>query len=217
MRRTTPLLALLPLAFALGACGDDGGGGDEAFCAAVEDVEGEDTPTVEQLEEIADSAPSEIEDDVELLLDFLRAFEEGGIEELEDFDEEELDDAGNAVAEFAEDECGVQLDTSSEPSDDGSDSGDGSDDADDEETTTTAAGDEGDGGASDLGDPEDPPDTDDPTFAEHAEQCFDGDLGACDTLYLETPVGSPEEEYGATCGGRVEGSENAALCEQNFG
>lgn len=37
---------------------------------------------------------------------------------------------------------------------------------------------------------------------ELADECFDGDLGACDELYAESPVGSSYETYGITCGGR---------------
>jgi hypothetical protein len=33
-----------------------------------------------------------------------------------------------------------------------------------------------------------------------AEQCADGDLSACDTLYQEAPIGSEFEEFGASCG-----------------
>ena len=32
--------------------------------------------------------------------------------------------------------------------------------------------------------------------------CDAGDMQACDDLYLESPVGSPEEEFGDTCGNR---------------
>ena len=32
--------------------------------------------------------------------------------------------------------------------------------------------------------------------------CEDGDMEACDDLYFESPVGSDEEEFGSTCGGR---------------
>jgi hypothetical protein len=32
--------------------------------------------------------------------------------------------------------------------------------------------------------------------------CEEGDMGACDELYFESPIGSDEEEFGSTCGGR---------------
>lgn len=40
-------------------------------------------------------------------------------------------------------------------------------------------------------------------LAELAQQCFEGDLAACDNLYYNTPYGSPEEAYGLSCGGRL--------------
>jgi hypothetical protein len=39
-------------------------------------------------------------------------------------------------------------------------------------------------------------------FSADVDACEGGDNQACDQLYLETPVGSPEERVGATCGGR---------------
>jgi hypothetical protein len=37
-----------------------------------------------------------------------------------------------------------------------------------------------------------------------ADACEEGDDAACDQLYEESPIGSPEEELGSTCGGRQE-------------
>jgi len=39
-----------------------------------------------------------------------------------------------------------------------------------------------------------------------ADQCFAGDLGACDDLYAQTPVGDAGsyEDYGGSCGGRLD-------------
>jgi hypothetical protein len=34
------------------------------------------------------------------------------------------------------------------------------------------------------------------------DACDDGDMAACDELYFEAPIGSDEEEFGSTCGGR---------------
>jgi hypothetical protein len=42
----------------------------------------------------------------------------------------------------------------------------------------------------------------DPVLDALAESCFDGDLAACDRLFLQAPIDSPYEEYGDTCGGR---------------
>ena len=41
----------------------------------------------------------------------------------------------------------------------------------------------------------------------YAQSCFDGDLQACDDLYLESEPLSAYEEYATTCGGRVKAYE----------
>lgn len=43
---------------------------------------------------------------------------------------------------------------------------------------------------------------DDPDLDEFAEECFDGDMEACDALYRESPRSSAYELYGGTCAGR---------------
>ncbi len=62
----------------------------------------------------------------------------------------------------------------------------------------------GSGGAVEAGEPTEPPSLDDPDLAALAQSCFDGDGRACDDLFFQTDVGSEEETYGATCGGRFE-------------
>jgi hypothetical protein len=61
-----------------------------------------------------------------------------------------------------------------------------------------------------LGDPVPPADFiseygTDSGFDTLADDCFDGDFGACDRLYATTPIddASSYEGYGATCGGRL--------------
>lgn len=49
-----------------------------------------------------------------------------------------------------------------------------------------------------------------------AADCFGGDIGACDDLYLRSPVDSPYETYGATCGGRLALPSDGG-CESQFG
>jgi hypothetical protein len=44
---------------------------------------------------------------------------------------------------------------------------------------------------------------DDPTFDALQDSCADGDMVACDRLYLDSPVGSGYETFGATCGERA--------------
>ena len=43
----------------------------------------------------------------------------------------------------------------------------------------------------------------DPVLDAYAQDCFAGDLQACDDLYYEAPPMSQYEAYGITCGGRV--------------
>jgi hypothetical protein len=52
----------------------------------------------------------------------------------------------------------------------------------------------------------------DPDFADLRRECADGDNGACDDLYTDTPVGSVDESFGSTCGGRSD-DELAGDCE----
>jgi len=59
----------------------------------------------------------------------------------------------------------------------------------------------------------------DPALDEQADRCFTGDFGACDGLYLLSPVSDSTgsyEGYGATCGGRL-AQENPGACESTFG
>lgn len=44
----------------------------------------------------------------------------------------------------------------------------------------------------------------DPVLDAYAQQCFTGDLQACDDLYYSSAPGSDYEEYGMSCGRRVE-------------
>ena len=57
---------------------------------------------------------------------------------------------------------------------------------------------------------------DDPRLDELAEACFEGDLYACDTLFLRTEVDSELEAYSQTCGGRIERQDGAPGCAERF-
>ena len=58
-----------------------------------------------------------------------------------------------------------------------------------------------------------PPDDlgDDPDLDSLAQSCFDGDLVACDQLYLQSPADSAYETYGDTCAGRQEAGHGSVL------
>ncbi len=70
-------------------------------------------------------------------------------------------------------------------------------------------------GGEEAGEPTQPPDIADPAQAALAQECFDGSGSACDELFFATPVDSPEEEYGNTCGGRFDASPG--LCADVIG
>ncbi len=54
---------------------------------------------------------------------------------------------------------------------------------------------------------------DDAALNQLAQSCFDGDMGACDDLFLDSPVASAYEDYGNTCGGRIDEAEvDARYC-----
>lgn len=61
-----------------------------------------------------------------------------------------------------------------------------------------------------------PPVTSDPQLARLIEQCADGDMVACDDLFIESPLNSPEEDFGDTCGGR-QPLGTGEWCEDVFG
>jgi hypothetical protein len=51
--------------------------------------------------------------------------------------------------------------------------------------------------------PNEPPGGDDEALNALADDCYGGDMAACDELFSEAPVGSDYESYGDTCGGRM--------------
>ena len=56
----------------------------------------------------------------------------------------------------------------------------------------------------------------DPELDDLAQACFEGDLFACDTLFLRTEVGGELEAYSQTCGGRIERQDGAPGCADRF-
>jgi hypothetical protein len=147
------------------ACGG-GGGSASDFCEVVEDAkadfaefeefDGTDTSNLQEtftqaadaFEELADSAPSEIEDDMKVLNDAMQDFlqvledadwdifalatDEDAAAKLEAMSSEDFETASNNVAEFAKDECGVDLEGTSDDSGDSGDSGDDSEEPSDD-------------------------------------------------------------------------------------
>ena len=89
---------------------------------------------------------------------------------------------------------------------------------DDGDATTTTAEDDG-GNAGDVPQGQDPEQIlgVDEEFDPLIEDCFDGNLFACDALFIVTPVGSDAERYAETCGGRLdEGDISGGGCAEEF-
>lgn len=85
-------------------CGDDGGGGDDvaAYCDFVAELdEGDGIPSDEDLDKVADLAPSEISDEVNQVVD---AFKEQG-EEVFAEASAELITASEAIETYESENC----------------------------------------------------------------------------------------------------------------
>jgi hypothetical protein len=48
-----------------------------------------------------------------------------------------------------------------------------------------------------------PPPSGDPALDPLAQDCYQGNMDACDALFLRSEIGSPYEDYGFSCGGRL--------------
>jgi hypothetical protein len=193
-------------------CGDSGGGGDEdAFCEDLEELSEQvadgDMASEDGLGDAAELAGDLLDVAPE---DFQDAVTEVG-ETLQDADPDDPDDTIETIQDelgnIAEDTCDIDEDDFAiAPEEETTTTTEG------EETTTTEGGDETtttDGG--DDGEPvevnarqEIPADFEANEDLAGAQACFDGDPQACDDLFLSTDVGSVAENYGSTCGGRVE-------------
>lgn len=57
---------------------------------------------------------------------------------------------------------------------------------------------------------------DDQALNDLANQCFEGDMQACDDLFAQTPVDSDLEAYSQTCGGRIDEVDGSPDCVARF-
>lgn len=57
---------------------------------------------------------------------------------------------------------------------------------------------------------------DDEALNDLANQCFEGDMQACDDLFAQTPVDSDLEAYSQTCGGRIDEVDGSPDCVARF-
>jgi len=154
------------------------------------------------LDLVADAAEGNLDDQADLLEEFVDVIESVDTDDEEEtqeavdaaleaaFDDEELADlaaASEDVKEFVDAECGTNFAEAAEGDD----------------PVTTAP--EDDGGDSSLED-----------FADLVESCEDGDMADCDELFFDTPVDSEAEDIGRRCGG-VGDETTAGRCEELFG
>ena len=201
MRRTSLSVALVLLAALFAACGGDDGGPSDAFCSDLETLS----------DQITDG--DDIDDQIDTIENDLG----------ESAAEGEQRDAVAAVAEAYEDNDNDQADLAEEVQDELGDFAEQCEIDEDEfaiaptttEPPTTQPPDTTD--TTEPGDTTLPPEEEGPTilarepvpaniapeFLELANACFNGDMEGCDTLFDTTPVDSPDEAYGETCGGRV--------------
>ncbi len=144
------LIAVVAMLLVVAACGgdDDGGGevlGAAAFCDALEgtgdplEVEdlGDLADAVGEFEDLADSAPAAIGDDMQVMAGYLKSVAGGDIDDIDEDFEAFLEASTNVEAWVAENCNG----TAAPGDDDGDDDGD---------ATTTTAGDMGAGSSSDF-------------------------------------------------------------------
>ncbi len=87
-----------------------------------------------------------------------------------------------------------------------------------EDSSDPSESDDGGGGSGELPDPSSPEGLgDDPELDALAQDCFAGDLEACDNLYFQADIDSAYETYGDTCGGRQPDTEEAyGICVFDF-
>ena len=208
MRRIGVPLALV-LLFGLGACGGGGGddGPDEAFCDGLETLsdqiaDGDDIDDqIETIEEDLQDAASD--DELEALENVADAYEDNDNDQA-DLAEEVQDELGDFAEEcdIDEDEFAVAPTTTEPPTTEPPDTTDTT------EPPDTTQPPENDGPLVVARAPV--PGDIAPEFVDLANACFNGDMEACDTLFDTTPIDSPDEAYGETCGGRIGPEETQA-------
>lgn len=192
-------LAAAALLLVAAACGGDGDGGDEdAFCERLDELSarvaaGADRDELlDVIDEVIEVAPAGDElDAVRDAGDDIAGGDEPAAElraELGDFAD------GCGIDEFAADATTTTTSTTEATT------------TTTEATTTTTPT----GGAVAVG-PRQPVPAVPEAFAAQAQACFDGDMAACDNLYASTDVGSVEEAYGDSCGGRIEDGQGFDL------
>jgi uncharacterized cupredoxin-like copper-binding protein len=109
--RRAGAIALTVVMVAAAGCGDDddeaSGGDVEAYCDLARELDAqEDFPSAEQLEDLRDAAPEEIEENIDTVVDaFLAAIEEG--DPASAFGDPEVEENFGPIEEFEASECGI--------------------------------------------------------------------------------------------------------------
>jgi hypothetical protein len=138
------------LALIAAGCGDDddSDGDLAAYCAMSDDLDAQASfPTDEQLDDLADVAPSEIKDDVETFIDAIKDLDDPNDQQQVEalFNDPEVVEAVENVERFENENCaetGGQSDDVEDEGDGSADDGvddetDDADDSDADDTTTT--------------------------------------------------------------------------------
>jgi hypothetical protein len=217
MGRRSALVVVGALVFALAACGGDSGGGDEeAFCDSLDALSG----LVEDGDLADDGGLGDAVDIANDLRETASDDQADAIQEVgETLSEADPDEAAD-TAELIQDELGDFADdceidefaeapeeettTTTEPDDTTTTS-------EVEDTTTTTEGGGGGGETNELGALIPVPADLEPEFAALANECFVGNVAACDDIFFGTdgqgagaaPQGSVARDYAASCAGRV--------------
>lgn len=200
------ILIIAAVGLTLAACGDDGGGDEEAFCDALETLSDQvtdgDLGDDDGLDDVTDTVNDLLEAAAEgAQLDAVRTVGE----EVQEADPDDADATAEVVqdelVDFAED-CDIDEDEFAIPPTTTETTGT-TEPPDDTGTTDTTDGDDGDGGAIPVSARQPVPAGIAPEFAGLAQACFEGDFASCDELFRTTPVDSVDEEYGDTCAGRM--------------
>ena len=134
---TTVLIGFVAV-FGVAACGDDNDEGDLAtYCRLSAELDQqEDLPSDDQLDEIRDAAPSEIRDEVDVVVDSFKEANDDPENFEQVFDDPDFEEAITEIEAFEDENCTDDTDTDTDDTD--------TDTNDDRDTTTTSEDDDDD-------------------------------------------------------------------------
>ncbi len=107
---TATVVTLAAVTACGGDDGDDGGGG---FCGSLEELNETSPDDLEvaqdRLDELSDNAPDELQEDVDLLRDNFEALQSGDIAGIDEETTAQLQDAVQAISDYAVNECDIDV------------------------------------------------------------------------------------------------------------